>query len=233
MAHIIGFVGQKGGTGKSGAAQAFAVAAAKEADSVMIADLDADQQTSVEWGKAREANGFQPFIEVKAVPRLRVFDLADTCDVLVIDAPGWADEMSVWLAKGCHLTVLPSKPTVTDLNPTIRLMHELRAKGLEDYRSVVALNEVLGDKEVEFARAHLKSQGFSALPGFMRTMKSYRDVRTIGKAFTETAFAGLNSEAVKLIDGITKALAHSEKMMANEPQKAALARVNTGKDRGR
>ena len=128
MAHVVGFIGQKGGTGKSGLAQAFAVQAAKEADNVMIADLDGDQQTSVEWGKAREANGYQPFIEVKSVPRLRVFDLATTCDVLVIDAPGWADELSVWLAKGCHLTVLPSKPTVTDLNPTIRLMHELRAK---------------------------------------------------------------------------------------------------------
>lgn len=234
MAHVVGFIGQKGGTGKSGLAQAFAIQAAKEADNVMIADLDGDQQTSVEWGRAREANGYQPFIEVKSVPRLRVFDFVDTCDVLVIDAPGWADELSVWLAKGCHLTVLPSKPTVTDLNPTIRLMHELRAKGLEDYRSVIALNEALNDKEVEFAREHLKSQGYAALPGFLRTMKSYRDVRTIGKAFTETAFSGLNGEVLKLMDGITKALAFSEKKMANEPQKKVeLARVNMGKDRGR
>lgn len=232
MAHIIGFIGQKGGTGKSGLAQAYAVQAAKEADTVTIADLDGDQQTSVEWGKAREANGYQPFIEVKAVPRLRVFDLAETCDVLVIDAPGWADELSVWLAKGCHLTVLPSKPTVTDLNPTIRLMHELRAKGLKDYRSTIALNEVLNEKEVDFAREHLKSQGYTALPGYLRTMKSYRDVRTIGKAFTETAFSGLHSEVLKLMDGVTRALDYSEKQMAKEP-KPELARVSMAKERGR
>ena len=174
MAHIVSFCGQKGGSGKSGSAQAFAVAAAREAARVVIADLDADQQTSVEWGRQRRANGFLPAVEVQAVPRLRVFDLVERCDVLVIDAPGWADELSAWLAKGCHLTVLPSKPTVEDLNPTIRLLHEFRAKGLADYRSAIALNEVLQDSEADFARKHLASQGFLALPGYVRAMKSYR-----------------------------------------------------------
>jgi chromosome partitioning protein len=233
MAHVVGFVGQKGGTGKSGTAQAFAVAAAREASNVLIADLDTDQQTSVEWGKQRLANGFEPLVHVKAVPRLRVFDLVGSCDVLVIDAPGWADDLSVWLAKGCHLTVLPSKPTVEDLNPTIRLLHELRAKGLDDYRSVVALNEVLQDKEVDFAREHLASQGFTALPGYMRAMKSFRDVRTIGKAWTETTSAALNKEAMKLVKAITTALELSEREMAKKPKEPALARVNLGKDRSR
>ena len=231
MAHIVGFIGQKGGTGKSGTAQAFAVAAAKEAASVLLADLDIDQKTSVEWGRARAANGFEPQVVVKSVPRLRVFDLVANCDVLVIDAPGWADELSVWLAKGCHLTVLPSKPTVEDLNPTIRLLHELRAKGLEDYRSVVALNEVLQDKEVDFARAHLASQGFAALPHFVRAMKSYRDVRIIGKAWTETANAALNKEAAKMVAGITAALTVAENEMAKKPKAPALARVNLGRER--
>lgn len=233
MAHIVGIIGQKGGTGKSGFAQAIAVTAAKEAPRVTLADLDGDQQTSVEWGRARAANGFEPLVHVQAVSRLRVFDLVEGCDVLVIDAPGWADELSVWLAKGCHLTVLPSKPTVTDLNPTIRLMHELRGKGLADYRSAIALNEVLHEKEAEFAREHLASQGFTALDGYLRAMKSYRDVRTIGKAWTETSSAPLNVEAAKLIKGISKALELSERQMAKEPKRAPeLARVGS-RDRGR
>ncbi len=233
MAHVVGVIGQKGGTGKSGLAQALGVMAAKDVARVVIADLDGDQQTSVEWGRQRLANGFEPVVHVQAVSRLRVFDLIGTCDVLVIDAPGWADELSVWLAKGCHLTVLPSKPTVTDLNPTIRLLHELRAKGLQDYRSAVALNEVLHEKEVDFARAHLASQGFSALDGYMRAMKSYRDVRTIGKAWTETSSGALNTEALTVLKGIAKALDYSEKQMAKEPKKSPeLARVGS-RDRGR
>ena len=227
-AHIVAFCGQKGGTGKSALAQAFAVEAAKEADNVMIVDLDEGQRTSVEWGQCRELNGHTPPVEVKAVPRLRAFDYADSCDVLVLDAPGWSDDLTVWAAKNAHLTVLPSKPTAEDLNPTIRLLHEMRAKGLKEYRTVVALNEVLDEKEVAWAREHLKSQGYSALPGFLRTVRSYREVRKIGKAVSETIFGSLNGEAMKLLDGIGKALAYSQKHMAlDAPQLARVGNVRS------
>jgi len=113
------------------------------------------------------------------------------------------------------------------------LMHELRAKGLEDYRSAIALNEVLHEKEVDFAREHLASQGFKALDGYLRAMKSYRDVRTIGKAWTETSSAPLNVEAMKLIKDIGKALEMSERQMAKQPKRTPeLARVGS-RDRGR
>lgn len=233
-AHIVAFCGQKGGTGKSGLAQAFAVEAAKEADNVLIVDLDEGQRTSLEWGKCRELNGHLPPVEVKSVPRLRAFEYADSCDVMVVDAAGWSDELTVWVAKNSHLTVLPSKPTVEDLNPTIRLLHELKAKGLKEYRSVVALNEVLDEKEVEFARAHLKAQGYSALPGFMRTVRSYREVRKIGKAVSETIFGSLNGEAMKLLDGIGKALTYAQKQMAlDAPQLARVGNQRGSKERER
>ena len=138
--------------------------------------------------------------------RLKVLSLADTCNVLAIDAPGWADEYSVWLAKGSHLTVLPSKPTIEYLRPTIRLKHEMLAKGLEDWRVAIALNEVLTDAEVTFARDYLKDAGYAPLPGFMRTVKTYRDARKIGKAVTETLVPALNREAFKLVEEITHAL---------------------------
>ena len=49
-ARICSFQGQKGGTGKSGLCQAFAVEAAKNGASVVIADLDEAQRTSFEMG---------------------------------------------------------------------------------------------------------------------------------------------------------------------------------------
>jgi len=58
---------------------------------------------------------------------------------MVVDAPGWADASTVWLAKGSQLTVLPTGASVDDLNPTIRLMHELTGKGVADWRLAVAL----------------------------------------------------------------------------------------------
>ncbi|HEY1246663.1 MAG TPA: AAA family ATPase, partial [Hyphomicrobiaceae bacterium] len=91
MGEIISFVGQKGGTGKSTLARAFAVEAAKRRQGVLIADLDDAQRTSWDWAQRRAANGLSPAIAVERVPRLQVFTRAADIDVLVVDAPGWAD----------------------------------------------------------------------------------------------------------------------------------------------
>lgn len=63
-------------------------------------------------------------------------------DVLVGDAPGWADASTVWLAQGSQLTMLPTGASVDDLSPTIRLMHELTAKGIADWRLALALTRI-------------------------------------------------------------------------------------------
>jgi hypothetical protein len=55
---------------------------------------------------------------VEQVPRLQVFTRAADLDLLVVDAPGWADASTLWLAQGSQLTVLPTGGTVDDLNPT-------------------------------------------------------------------------------------------------------------------
>ena len=52
MGDIISFVGQKGGTGKSTLARAFAVEALRRESGVVIADLDEAQRTSWDWGAA-------------------------------------------------------------------------------------------------------------------------------------------------------------------------------------
>src|SRR5688500_9340960 len=98
MGDIVSFVGQKGGTGKSTLARAFAVEAARHDNTVLIADLDEAQRTSLDWGERRAANGLQPAIQVEQVPRLQLFTRATNVDLLVADAPGWADASTLWLA---------------------------------------------------------------------------------------------------------------------------------------
>jgi chromosome partitioning protein len=105
---IISFVGQKGGAGKSTRARAFAVEVAKAGTGVLIADLDEAQRTSWDWGRRRAANRLIPAIPVEMQPRLQVFARAADIDVLVVDAPGWADASTVWLAQGSQLNVLPT-----------------------------------------------------------------------------------------------------------------------------
>ena len=69
MGEVISFVGQKGGTGKSTLARAFAVEAARVQANILIADLDDAQRTSFEWGQRRLANGFKPTVNVERMQR--------------------------------------------------------------------------------------------------------------------------------------------------------------------
>ena len=231
MGDIVSFVGQKGGTGKSTLARAFAVEAARRGGSVVIADLDEAQRTSWDWGERRAANGLQPAIAVERVPRLQVFTRAANLDLLVADAPGWADASTLWLAQGSQLTVLPTGGTVDDLNPTIRLMHELMNKGIADWRVALALCRIHSDAQAEFARGYLKQANYKALKGELRERKSLADLQNVGQAVTEGP-AAVSREAIELVASIAAALERSRKREAAEREKGGPARLVATKERG-
>jgi chromosome partitioning protein len=231
MGDIVSFVGQKGGTGKSTLARAFAVEAARRDGGVLIADLDEAQRTSLDWGERRAANGIKPAILVEQVPRLQVFTRAADLDLLVVDAPGWADASTLWLAQGSQLTVLPTGGTVDDLNPTIRLMHELVNKGIADWRVALALCRIHSDAQAEFARGYLKQANYKALKGELHEKKSFADLQNIGQAVTEGP-AAVSREAIELIQNIGAALERSRKREAAEREKGGPARLVATKERG-
>jgi chromosome partitioning protein len=229
MGDIVSFLGQKGGTGKSTLARAFAVEAAKADTRVLIADLDDAQRTSWEWGQRRAGHSLRPAIAVEMVPRLQVFTRAAEVDVLVVDAPGWADASTAWLAQGSQLTVLPTGATIDDLNPTIRLMHELKDKGLAEWRVAIALCRVHGDKDAEFARGYLKQASYTALKGELREKKGLADLQNAGRAVTEGAPA-LSREASELVEQIAAALqrAHAKQLALERESKGPARLVRSG-----
>jgi chromosome partitioning protein len=210
MGEVISFVGQKGGTGKSTLARAFAVEAARVQANVLIADLDDAQRTSFEWGERRLANGFKPVISVERVPRAELFTRAASVDVLVVDAPGWADASTVWLAQGSQLTVLPTGGGVDDLNPTIRLMHELMGKEIPEWRVALTLCRVQNETEVAFARDYLRQAKYKALKGALYERKSFRDLQNVGQSVTENPVASLAREALDVVESIAKALTRAQ-----------------------
>jgi len=231
MGEVVSFVGQKGGTGKSTLARAFAVEAAKAQTRVVIADLDDRQRTSWEWGERRAANKLQPPIMVERIPRLQVFSKADLVDVLVVDAPGWADASTMWLAQGSQLTVLPTGASVDDLNPTIRLMHELLGKGIADWRLALALCRVHSDAEAAFARDYLKQAKYHALKGELHERKGFADLQNIGQSVTEGP-AATSREAAELVGSIASALERAQKKAkAIEREDKAPARLVRSKDK--
>ncbi len=223
MGYVVPFMNGKGGTGKSVLARAYAVEAARAGASVLIADLDDMQRTSKQWADHRRANGLKPDVRVEvATPRL-AFDMVDRSDVLVIDAPGWADRESLKMAAWSTFCVIPSRANrMDDLSETVRLLHALKGQGIEDWRFGVALNALraaTAQQDDADARAYLAEVGFKALPGFVRDLKGYEIALLEGKAITETGEKELNDEAFVLVNGIAGAVFEAGKRLMREAQK--------------
>ena len=61
----------------------------------------------------------------------------------------------------------------------VRLLHALKAEGIQDWRLGVALNAFRAATAIEDdrdARTYLAEVGFKALPGFVRDLKDYEIV---------------------------------------------------------
>ncbi len=223
MGYVVPFMNNKGGVGKSVLARAYAVEAAKAGASVLIADLDDVQRTSKRWADHRKANGLQPPIRVEvATPRL-AYDMADRAEVLVIDAPGWTERETLRMATWSTFCVIPSRANrMDDLSETVRLLHALKAQGVENWRFGVALNALraaTAEQDDSDARAYLGEVGFTALPGFTRDMKDYEITLLEGKAITETGRRELNDEAFVLVNGIAGAVLEAGRRLVREIKK--------------
>ena len=235
MGYVVPFMNGKGGTGKSVLARAYAVEAARAGASVLIADLDDVQRTSKRWADHRRSNGLTPEIRVEvATPRL-AYDMVDRSDILVIDAPGWTDRESIKMAHWSTFCVIPSRANrMDDLSETVRLLHALKAEGIQDWRFGVALNALRAATAIEDdrdARAYLAEVGFEALPGYVRDLKDYEIALLEGKAITETDQKHLNDEAFVLVDGIAGAVLEAGKRLTREAKEKAKTREKD-RDRG-
>lgn len=226
MAWVISFAGQKGGTGKSMLAEAFAVDAQGRGENVLLADLDIAQRTSFEWGQVRERNTHEPRIKVVVIDADRTADFGvrehvGKCDTLIFDAPGWSDEKTLMLAGFSDVMVLPTGASLADLRPTIRLMHELVSGGTPKDRIVTALCRVEAATEIKFARDYLKEAGFSCLKGVLRDMPTYRALQNEGRTAIE-ATGKMKEEAVELVGSVRQWLEREKERRQAKPERFVL-----------
>ncbi|KLK91741.1 hypothetical protein AA309_18465 [Microvirga vignae] len=125
--HIVSFVTQKGGTGKSSLAVSLAVAAAESGLKVVVLDID-PQGTTGEWYKRRTAEA----PEVHSLPwtylstRLYTLD-RQGYDLAIIDTPGADSHAASEAMRQAHFCLLPVRPSVADIEaskPTVRYLNE-------------------------------------------------------------------------------------------------------------
>lgn len=221
MAHVmVPFANGKGGVGKTALACSYAVTRAQQGADVILADVNEDQQTAFNWSKVRDHNALLPKIRVEVKSARQALELIGRCDVLVVDTPGWTDKSTLEFAKRASFMVIPTGPNPTyELAPTVRLLHGLRAEGIESWRLGIVLTRFSADEatrsqEDQFARSYLGQAGYMALDGCIRNAPAYSAGLAVGYGMTEIPDAAqLVKEAAHLLDSIGTGLSRALRRM--------------------
>lgn len=193
----IGVVSQKGGVGKSTLCRLIAREYAAADWNVKIADMDIKQSTSFNWNARRMEHGILPDIAVEQFGRMsQALRIQDSYDLLVFDGAPHSTAMTLEIAKDVDLVILPTGTPVDDLEPTLRLAHELKQNGIPREKMAVALCRVgESDRELEDAREYIKLTGYYLLPVEIQERTAYKQASDEGKALSETPFKTLNDKA--------------------------------------
>jgi chromosome partitioning protein len=233
--YVVSVGGQKGGTGKSTVAQGIAVEAARTGGIVMLADLDLKQATSAEWAKRRKAAGHKPAIEARLISQRQVWELQALCNLLVIDAPGYADNSTLELAQRSDLLVLTTGTNLIELEPTVLLTRELMTKGIPQEKVAIALVKVIDREREKEARAYLKDAKLTALEPALGWYKAIHDIGTDGRAVTESPNRAVAAHGAAFFGGIAGALERLTQPEKHKRRSVAVAeatRERGGRERG-
>jgi chromosome partitioning protein len=192
---VVAFVSQKGGVGKSTFSRGLAREAAKAGLRVKIADLDIQQGTSVAWQRRRLADEIEPTAE-------QALEEATRFDLLIIDAPARASKGTEQIARAASLIIQPTDPCLDDLEPAVKVFHELVKAGISKQKLAFAINKVLTSSEEAAARSYLTEAGYAVLDGYLPMKTSYRAAHDHGRSITETRYDALNGQADAIIQSI-------------------------------
>lgn len=206
MAYIISVLGQKGGVGKSTLSRLIATEFARqETDgqpwSVKIADLDLQQKTSVQWATRRMQHEVVPEVRAEAyrVDKAIKDAAGDQFDVIVIDGAPHASQDTLTAARSSDVIILPTGPSLDDMEPQVRLAHELRAAKVDMSRVLFVLTRTgKSDAEDREARDYITKAGFSLTTSTLSEQIAYRRTTDTGHAVSETGFPKLNEKAQAL-----------------------------------
>ena len=217
MALNIGIVSQKGGVGKSMMARMIACEYASAGWQVKIADMDISQGTSYQWNSRRLARGMEPVIAVEQFSRIEyALRVSDNYDLMIFDGAPHSTATTLEIARASHLVLLPTGTALDDLEPTVRLAHELKHHGILAANIAVAFCRV-GDSaaELDEAAEYIRKAGYFLLKGSLPERTGYRRASDTGRAATETSFASLNNRAGELSQSIVDKITQLERSQSH------------------
>ena len=204
MTLVIGVISQKGGVGKSTLARLIACQYATNEWSVKIADMDLSQGTSTGWNRRRMQNSIAPVVAVEQF--MTVADATKSAKnhyLLVFDGAPHSTRMTLEIAKVSDIVVIPTGVSLDDLEPTIRLAHELKQNKIEKEKIGIALSRIgNSDAEVEEARNYIAQSGYFLFEGLIQEKTAIRRAQDEGKSATETLYKSINEKVDVLMQSI-------------------------------
>jgi len=126
MPHIISFLNQKGGVGKSTLSINIAACLNLLGQKVLLIDAD-KQGTASTWASLRDETGFQVVSMARENMARDAINLADAFDFTIIDGPPQAETISRSCIVASDLVVIPIEPGGASLwsaNLTVRQLME-------------------------------------------------------------------------------------------------------------
>ena len=204
MALIIGVVSQKGGVGKSTICRLIASQYASNEWDVKIADMDLAQGTSTNWNRRRLQNAITPVVAVEQFMSVAdALKSAKNHDLIIFDGAPHSTRTTLDIAKAAQLIIIPTGVALDDLEPTIRLAHELKQNKTEKEKIGIALSRVgNSDAEVEEAKAYIKQSGYFLFEGLLQEKTAIRRAQDEGRSATETLYKSINEKVDVLMQSI-------------------------------
>jgi chromosome partitioning protein len=210
MSYVIASIAQKGGVGKTSLAHLVAQGYASNDYSVLLADMDTNQKSSVVWNTLRQENGITPIITVKPFRSVKEV-IQDSeklgVDLVVFDGAPHATAQTLEIARAADLILLPTGASKFDLDPQINLAHELVRQGIGTKQIFFVLSRlVASDNERQAVLDYLAQTPYKAFSSYLEEKTGYRHAAELGKAMTETNFKSLNARSQELFGNISATL---------------------------
>lgn len=206
--YIISSISQKGGVGKSSLAQLVAHGYASREYSVLLADMDISQQSSVKWNLERRTREHKPEIGVKSFATVKqALKEGEGYDLMVFDGAPSATAQTLEIAKLSTLILLPSNTSKYDLDPQINLAHELVRAGIDKSRIYLVLSRIVAtENDLKATYEYIQATPYKTFQSYLEEKTGYRQTAEQGRALTETTFKSLAARSQDLFSSISTAL---------------------------
>ena len=203
--HVVSFMTQKGGSGKSTTCASIAVAAFQTGRRVFILDMD-EQGTMSQWIDTRGEQAGPDFEEIKAADLAKALPELKKAgyDLVFIDTPGKYSPDNNAVMRVSDLVLIPCRPTAPDLRgcvPTVEALMTLKKP------FAFVLNQCIArSPRVEETRTGLSALGMCADPPIV-SRTDHQDAMAQGIGVTEFNPKGEAAREInELLDWVDKKL---------------------------